>query len=197
MSSNQLPIAENGPDLPKRAQPKWYKNPKIWRQGWRVFTNSSPPADSSSAWGRVLRNLTYVVLAVIIALTWWTGAMIFRDAECNHCLDCVVDCPKPNVLRVQAAKWRFSYPAYATLLIVGLFGVIGVSKATNAWQTKPEEVSVRNASGEPEAETIRGWMTLNIISREFGIPLEQLYADTQLPAKVLPDVVEKYLGEKQ
>jgi len=50
---------------------------------------------------------------------------------------------------------------------------------------------IRNASGELEAETIRGWMTLNIISQEFGIPLEQLYADTQLPANVSPDVMIK------
>ncbi len=229
----------------------------------------------SGAWDRALRYFKYVVLAVIIALTWWTGTLVFRDydpflaffhlgegidekpwaygillavligslfierffckyacplgaalaivgkagltkvhrgddgckacnlcekachahvpivavetvksAECNHCLDCVAVCPKPNVMDVRASRWRFSQPAYAAMLVVGLFGLIGVSKATHTWRTKPEAVSVRNEAGELEPEAIRGWMTLADISREFEIPLERLYRDARLPARV-------------
>ena len=236
----------------------------------------------SGAWDRSLRYFKYVVLAVIIALTWWTGTLVFRDydpflaffhlgegidekpwaygilvvvligslfierffckyacplgaalaivgkagltrvhredngckecnlcekachahvpivavetvksAECNHCLDCVAVCPKPNVMDVRASRWRFSQPAYAAMLVIGLFGLIGVSKATHTWRTKPEAVSVRNEAGELEPEAIRGWMTLADISREFDIPLERLYRDARLPAQVAADTMIK------
>ena len=60
-----------------------------------------------------------------------------RDAECNHCMDCVVDCPKPNVLTLRGAGWRFSHLVYAAMLVFGLFGLIGTSQLAGKWQTKP------------------------------------------------------------
>ena len=42
-----------------------------------------------------------------------------QDAECNHCLDCVAHCPKPNVLTLRGVGWSFSHARYATLLLVG------------------------------------------------------------------------------
>lgn len=236
----------------------------------------------TGAWDRGLRYLKYVILVVIIALTWWSGTLVFRDydpflafyhfgnefeekiwaysfliavligsffierffckyacplgavlgvlgkvglvkinrdeegckacnvcqkecfahvdflstnnitdPECNHCMDCVVDCPKPNVLTVRTAKWRFSHPVYAAGLVLGLFGMIGISQATNYWRTKPDIVETRNMTGEPEAGMIRGWMSLNVISEEYGIPLDKLYTDSGLPAKVSADTMIK------
>lgn len=231
----------------------------------------------TGAWDRGLRYLKYVVLAVVIGLTWWTGALVFRDydpflaffhlgagidelpwayailgvvltgslvierffckyacplgavlgilgrlgitriqrdaanckgcnlcrvkchahveflpvteirdPECNHCLDCVAHCPKPNVLSVRGPKWRFSHPVYATLLIAGLFGTIWTSKLAGKWQTRPERVSYTNAAGKPDAESIRGWMTLAEIGSGYGIPLERLYREAGIPNRVAP-----------
>jgi polyferredoxin len=109
-----------------------------------------------------------------------------RSAECNHCLDCVVDCPKPNVLSVRGPRWRFSHPVYASLMIVGLFGMIGVSQLTGSWQTRPQRISLMDSSGKLDPENIRGWMTLQEISQGYGIPINRLYAISGIPAKVPP-----------
>ena len=73
-----------------------------------------------------------------------------KSAEYNHCLDCVADCPKPNVLSVGGPRLRFSHQVYASLLVVGLFGMIGVSKATHTWRTKPESLSAKNSAGDSD-----------------------------------------------
>ena len=111
---------------------------------------------------------------------------VIRDAECNHCLDCVIECPKPNVLLLRGARWRFSHPVYASLLVAGFVGMIGVSQATGHWRTKPEMVSFANASGRLDPDQMRGWMTLAEISAGYGIPLDQLYARAGLPKQVAP-----------
>lgn len=107
-----------------------------------------------------------------------------RDAECNHCLDCVTHCPRPNVLSLRGAGWRFSHPVYAGLLMLGLFTMIGVSQLSGKWRTKPERVAFTGKTGKLDADQIRGWMTLADISAGYGIPLEQLYRQGKLPPRV-------------
>jgi len=46
--------------------------------GKRIFRKKFNPA---GAWDRVLRYLKYVILAVIIALTWHMGTLLFRDYD--------------------------------------------------------------------------------------------------------------------
>ncbi len=109
-----------------------------------------------------------------------------RDAECNHCLECVTHCPKPNVLSLKGAGWNLSHAVYAGLLIAGLFSMIGVSQVWGKWRTKPEMVAYTNVSGQLDAGQIRGWMTLADISGGYHIPLPRLYAASHLSAKVDP-----------
>ena len=109
---------------------------------------------------------------------------IVKDAECNHCMDCVVDCPKPNVLSVRGPKWRFSHTAYASLLVAGLLALVGTSKLAGKWQTKAAAVSFTGLTGKPSAENIRGWMTLEEIASGYAIPLDQLYKAAGLPSRV-------------
>lgn len=110
------------------------------------------------------------------------------DAECNHCLDCVVHCPKPNVLTLKGARWTFSHPAYASALAAGLAVMIGVSQLSGHWQTRPQTVAFTDRQGRLDPAQIRGWMTLNDLSRGYGIPLDRLYAAAGLPRSVKPDV---------
>lgn len=112
---------------------------------------------------------------------------VIRSAECNHCLDCVVDCPKPNVLSVRGMKLRLSHASYAGVLLAGFFGLIGISQISGKWQTKPERLMATNAQGELDAGAIRGWMSLQEISTAYQIPLEQLYQGTGLPQTVPPE----------
>lgn len=108
------------------------------------------------------------------------------SAECNHCLECVVECPKPNVLSLRGAGWRFSHPVYATLLVAGLLGFIGASQVWGKWRTLPEKVLFTNKAGQLDADQIRGWMTLGEISQGYSIPLERLYQGARLPSQVAP-----------
>ncbi|MCU0247745.1 MAG: 4Fe-4S binding protein [Bryobacter sp.] len=117
-----------------------------------------------------------------------------QDAECNHCLDCTVHCPKPNVLTLKGWRWSFSHSAYAAALVLGLFVFIGVSQATNHWRTKPELPTFRNAAGQLDANEIRGWMTLKDISDTYKIPLQDLYAKAGIPAKVDPNTRMNKIG---
>ena len=109
---------------------------------------------------------------------------IIQDSECNHCMDCVVDCPRPNVLSVRGAKWRFSHPVYASVLVAGLFAVIGTSNLAGKWQTKPSMLSFTGPAGKVDPENIRGWMTLQEISAGYSVPLERLYQESGLPFQV-------------
>jgi len=109
-----------------------------------------------------------------------------RDAECNHCMECVTSCPKPNVLRVSGWSRRISPAAYGALLVMGLFGLIGVSKLAGMWQTKPAAVSYTNREGKLDPENIRGWMTLEEISKGYAVPLDRLYELSRLPKTVPP-----------
>ncbi|MCX6625397.1 MAG: hypothetical protein NTY38_30930, partial [Acidobacteria bacterium] len=109
---------------------------------------------------------------------------IIRDSDCNHCLDCVSACPKPNVLVVRAAAWRFSHATYAVLLVLGLAATISVSKVYGAWRTRPAAVAFTNSAGKPDADQMRGWMTLGEISTGYGIPLATLRERAGLPASV-------------
>ncbi len=107
-----------------------------------------------------------------------------RDSECNHCMDCVIDCPKPNVLSLRGPRWRLSHPVYAAILVAGLFLVVGASQLAGKWKTRPDMVSLTTADGNPDPESIRGWMTLADISNGFGMPLPVLYRSSGLPERV-------------
>ena len=109
-----------------------------------------------------------------------------RDPECNHCMDCVADCPKPHVLTLGVKRWHFSHPVYAGILVAGLAGFIGASRLAGKWQTTPASVSFTNARGQFDAENLRGWMTISEIATGYGIPLESLYRGAGLPARVPP-----------
>jgi len=107
-----------------------------------------------------------------------------NSAECNHCLECVVECPRPNVLALKGGGWRFGHGAYAALLVAGLLGLIGTSQLWGKWRTLPEKVSYMNKAGRLDAGQIRGWMTLGEVSQGYGLPLERLYRAAGVPAGV-------------
>jgi len=118
-----------------------------------------------------------------------------NSAECNHCLDCVVECPRPNVLALRGGRWRFGHGAYAALLVVGLLGLIGTSQLWGKWRTLPEKVSYTNKAGRLDAGQIRGWMTLGEVSQGYGLPLERLYPAAGVPAGVPPQTRLNKIGE--
>jgi hypothetical protein len=109
-----------------------------------------------------------------------------RDADCNHCLDCVVDCPRPNVLSARGSFWRLSHPVYAAMLVGGLLILVATSSIAGKWQTAPKALTLTDGKGKLDPEGIRGWMTLQEIATGFSIPLDAMYRASGLPAAVPP-----------
>lgn len=118
------------------------------------------------------------------------------DAECNQCMECIASCPIPNALTVRASRLRFSHPVYASVMVIGLFGVIGVSQATRMWDNTTEPMSAQSRPEPARTVDVRGWMTLNDVSHSFGVPLDRLYRDTGLSRDVAPDVPMREIREK-
>ena len=122
-----------------------------------------------------------------------------KSSECINCLDCVAACPtKPNSISAHIYKkplnphWVF----IGGLLIY--LGFIGGGRVLGYWKTTPSNVQNIIKSNP---ENIRGWMTLNLVSEEFGIPLKLLYDKLGLksgdfPPDIMIKDAEKGLEEK-
>jgi len=103
-----------------------------------------------------------------------------KDPECINCNICVDTCPKGS-LTVNVVRWKVPLYAYA-MLVVGLFFLaIGVAKATGVWQSVPP-VSLTDASGNLDATSIKGWMTLDDVSKETGISVSEMIVALDLPS---------------
>jgi hypothetical protein len=78
-----------------------------------------------------------------------------------------------------------SFPL-AIIIFVILFGGIGITTAMNVWQTEsskiPAKYSEGTAAGEFNPADIRGSYTFGDITKNFGIPLEDLRSAFRLPA---------------
>jgi len=78
---------------------------------------------------------------------------------------------------------RYVLPA---IVVVALFGSVLVGQLTGDWATTGKGDIPLTASGVPDPEGIKGWMTLQDVSATYGVPLADLYAGLNVPADV-PD----------
>lgn len=124
------------------------------------------------------------------------GTNTITDAECNHCMDFVVHCPRPNVLSLKGAGWSFSHGTYAALLVAGLLTTVGLSQMWGKWRTQAAMAGYTNAAGKPDPGQIRGWMTLADVGDGYRIPLQALYAGAKLPVAVDPATRLNQVGRK-
>jgi hypothetical protein len=80
------------------------------------------------------------------------------------------------------------------LLIVALLGTVGIAQLTGRWATSGRGAIMTNAAGNPDPAGIKGWMTLEMVSETYGLPLDELYARLGIPADVPPGTELKSLG---
>ena len=117
------------------------------------------------------------------------------SAECINCNKCVDICPKKSLTLVMLKK-KFSILTYVALLVgVFLLVVVG-AKLTGIWMSVPGN-SLSDDFGVLDAESIKGWMTLNQIASETGIDVEHFIQDLGLPDDIdrstpVKDVSKKY-----
>ncbi len=102
-----------------------------------------------------------------------------KSLECINCNECIKSCPK-DALNLKIGKKIISTTTYAIALLVIFFSVIAAAKMSGIWESVPG-TSLKDASGNLDAANIKGWMTLNDVSKETNIPLEHFYHGLNLP----------------
>jgi hypothetical protein len=84
--------------------------------------------------------------------------------------------------------------ALAALVIVLLFGGIGVSTAMNWWQTESSKIAATYTEGEFAGQAnpadIRGSYTFGDVNKNFGVPLADLKTAFRLPADADPAIFQ-------
>ncbi len=82
----------------------------------------------------------------------------------------------------------------AALIVVLLFGGIGISTAMNWWQTENSKVAATYTDGEYAGQAnpadIRGSYTFGDVNKNFGVPLKDLAAAFRLPADTDPSAFQ-------
>jgi len=118
-----------------------------------------------------------------------------KSVECIDCTSCVSSCSK-SALSIKLFNEKVSIKKYAIGLIFILLTIIGTTKAAGLWQSVPTASLVNITTGSVDADNIKGWMTLEEISKETGIHLIHFFVDFKLQEEdaVIPikDIGDKY-----
>jgi|GEM_PF-42353 len=119
------------------------------------------------------------------------------DFQCISCYECTSEraCPVADTVdmalasrKAAAKKPRGKAPVWlaAVLILVVIFGGIGVTVLTGDWVTEsektPSKYTTGESAGEYNPEDIRGSYTFSDVSEAFGIDLAVLYDAFGIPA---------------
>lgn len=122
-----------------------------------------------------------------------------KDPECINCLDCQVNCPVKGALAVEN-RWhprsgRNLSPIFLAGLVLFIFlGSYGLARAADIWQSSSgglvvkdtrllEKVDQAEVHYQP-TEDIKGFNTLDEVSRAYSIPKSDLYKAIKIPESV-------------
>lgn len=132
--------------------------------------------------------------------------------ECFACGDCLAHCPVENTLVYHAqGKFPITSLVYGILTLAVFFGPVLLAEQLGWWKTNYSTATeaLTDDSGAKNPANIRGSMTLEVIFKEFGIPVEALLKKFKLPentkaTEMLKDIAsanqlerEKFVGEVQ
>lgn len=121
---------------------------------------------------------------------------VVRSAECIGCLTCTTTCPTGKKGSTDEGK-TFLLPAIAgrqvkPALIGGLglaifLGMIGTAQVSGYWRTQPASITAAvTTAGVLDAQAIRGYMTLEEVSKTYGLELDKLYKELGLSELTVP-----------
>jgi len=118
------------------------------------------------------------------------------SAECIGCLECVQICPyhKKGILGLKLGKRPISANAFAGIIVLSFFFVIGAAKLSSYWESKPSKIVVVDASGAYDPDAMRGWMSLRDVSEAYKIPPGDLYKMANLPDSVSAEIPLKEIS---
>ena len=117
------------------------------------------------------------------------SAKVVTSGDCIACGECVESCPVADTLEAGTSGRKISPMAMGIVGLIIFFGIYGTAKTTGYWQTyasAPKGVTV-----EDPAEYVYGWMSLEQVSDQVGLPIEKLVEIGNLPEGIPTDVAMK------
>ncbi|MDP5240183.1 4Fe-4S binding protein [Uliginosibacterium sp. 31-16] len=119
-----------------------------------------------------------------------------RSAECIGCLTCTTTCPtgkkgtadEGRTFLLPAIAGRQIRPAMVGWAGLAIFiGMIGSAQLTGYWRTQPASiVAAVTSAGQLDAQAIRGYMTLEDVSKSYGFELDKLYRELGISEQKVP-----------
>ncbi len=111
------------------------------------------------------------------------------SAQCLSCGDCVETCPVADTLYYSVQnKWKMTWLVYGIVTVVIFFAPVLVAKQLGIWKTNfssAAEVLVDD-SGKKNPANIKGSMPLDVIAKEFEIPVDAFFKRFNLPEGTNP-----------
>lgn len=102
-------------------------------------------------------------------------------AECINCQNCVLSCPKEGVLKIKQGKKVVSSLVLIIAVIGIYFGGVFVANVMGVYEVLPQPMAVGEVM---DSEEIKGYMTLEEVSKYMDIPMDELYTKLGLPENI-------------
>ena len=114
-----------------------------------------------------------------------------KSIECINCQKCILSCPKEGALKTIFAGKNIKPALLMSLVLLLFFGGIGLGKLSGYAQFLPEPV----ADGELiQVDEIKGYMTLEEVSKYIGMPIEEMYEKLGIESTVPSDAKFKEIS---
>jgi polyferredoxin len=120
-----------------------------------------------------------------------------KSMECFACGDCVAACPVDNTLMYRIwGKRVLNWLVYGIATLVIFFGVVEIAKLAGIWKTSYSSATevLTDDSGAKNPANIKGSMTLEMVSKEFNIPVEAIVQKFKLPENTKPGEMLKNIA---
>jgi len=111
-----------------------------------------------------------------------------KSAECINCMECVTVCPtKKNTLKTTIFGFNLKPFVIAIMGVAIYLGTIGVTNALGVWKTLPSNlIELVKKDGKLDPFSVRGFMTLEDVSKLFKIDMDVLYNELNLDKNIVP-----------
>jgi polyferredoxin len=110
--------------------------------------------------------------------------IIRNEDACINCQTCILSCPKNNALEFKI-KNKSAKPVFVLAFVILLFfGGIGITKLAGIYQTIPSKIT---SETKITPEEIKGYMTLEEVSKALKIDLNELYKKLNIPDSIPKD----------
>ncbi|WMJ79944.1 4Fe-4S binding protein [Clostridium sp. MB40-C1] len=101
--------------------------------------------------------------------------------ECISCGECITSCPINKTLEMKKGNTSLSINKIGVTVILTLVLIIGGNMAMGNFKTSLSNKNVLNENGALNPDNIKGYMTLNDVSKEFNINTKDLLKACNLP----------------